>query len=107
IFFLIFLLLYIIVLKDKVPKLLIIKLKTFQLNFFLKKFIKLHKKLVESSLLNRVCPPKTIGKLYNFILKFIYEKLKKDLKKNVEIIRVFPFKKFKNLIILLPKFLIG
>jgi hypothetical protein len=53
-FFILFLLLYIIVLKDNTPKLLTIKLKAFQLNFFLKKFIKLHKKLVESSLLNIV-----------------------------------------------------
>jgi len=48
-----------------------------------------------------------MGLLYNIILKFIKEKLKKDLKKNIEKIRILPFKKFKNFIILFPKFLIG
>ncbi len=89
------------------PKLFIIKLKEFQLNFFLKKKIKLYKKLTESSRVNIDCPKKKIGLLYICLLKQIYEKLIKNLKKKLEKIRVFPFKNIKILLILLPKFLIG
>lgn len=95
------------VLKDNVPKLFIIKLKEYQLNFFLKKEKKLFKKLIESSLFNIPKPKKNIGLLYKNIFKLIKEKLKKDLKKNIEKIRIFPFKKFKNFNILFPKFLRG
>jgi len=69
--------------------------------------MKLKKKLIESSLFNIELPKKNIGLLYNFILKLIKEKLKKDLKKKLEKILIFPSINFKNFITLLPKFLIG